>query len=86
MLSSKEDALRALQLRMDAQTFSNTQTEQLEELVGELETKLATKEDELRRIAEELTHKSDLAVEFERKYLQVNEEKAKLQQGKNTHV
>ena len=85
LLSGKEDALRALQLRLDAQTFSNSQTENLEEMVGELETKLSTKEAELREIAEELSRKSDTVAEAERKLVQMNEEKLKLQQGNFDH-
>lgn len=81
VINSKEEALRALQLRMDNQTSSSAQMDQLEEMVADLEARLSSKEEELRQAASDVAQKSDAIADFEIKLGQLDEEKQKLEKG-----
>lgn len=81
VINSKEEALRALQLRVDNQTSSSAQLDQLEEMVADLEARLSSKEDELRQAAGDVAQKSDAIADFEIKLAQLDEEKQKLEKG-----
>lgn len=81
LINSKEEALRDLRLRLDAQIPPHAHLEKLEVLVAELQEKLSVKEQELHDIAGELTEKSNTVAEFEIKLANLDQERLRLQQG-----